>query len=180
MSFSSFAVPRRAVATLLAVLLAVAGLVGLLSMRSSASADPYPPTSGCTISSSDTTVTGGQTLTVTGSGFPANAAVTLTVHSTPTPLGSVHTDANGGFTDTVTIPASVTGDDHIIVASSGSLTCQFDPTAQSSGGSATGSSNSGTPASTGFATLTATGVALALLAGGLAFVLIGRRRGRQG
>lgn len=179
MSMSSFAAPRRLAASLLCVLVAVAGLIGLLSWHSSASADPYPPSSGCSISVSDTTVTAGETVSVTGSGFPANTTVTLTLHSTPAALGTVRTDANGSFRDSVTIPASASAGDHTIVASSGSVTCQFDPVKTSTGTSTTTSANGGTPASTGFAAITATGIALALLAGGLAFVLVGRRRDRQ-
>jgi len=171
---------RRLGAALTFVVVAL-GLVAVASMQASASADPYPPNSGCAISTSDTTVQGGSTLTIAGSGFPVNSTVHLAVHSAaPVGLGSVRTDAQGSFADTVTIPSSITGGDHRIVASSGSTTCSFDPFATNTAKTVNisqNTANNGT-AYTGFAAVTATVIALALLGGGLLFLVLGRRRRR--
>lgn len=186
------AILRRATGVALTLLMAVFGLIAATSLASSASASPYPPTSGCTISSSDHAVHGGDTVSITGSGFPANSTVQLAVHSSPDiSLGSVKTDAHGSFTDTVTIPNSITGTDHSIVASSASTTCSFSPFA-SSGVAGVQASRDGQaptlgvagvhasrPANTGFDAAIASVIALALLGGGLTFVLIGRKRRAQ-
>lgn len=58
----------------------------------------------------------GASVTVDGTGFAANVPeLTLELQSTPTPLGTVATDAKGSFTTTVTIPESVEAGDHSIV-----------------------------------------------------------------
>lgn len=188
--FTTPAILRRATGTALTLLLAVFGLVAAMSLSSSASANPYPPGSSCTVSSSDHAVHGGDTLTVTGSGFAANSTVQLAVHSSPEiSLGSVKTDAHGSFTDTVTIPKSVTGTDHSIVASSASTSCSFNPFASSGVAGVQASRNptlgvagvhASRPANTGFDAAIASAIALVLLGGGLVFVLIGRRRRSQG
>jgi hypothetical protein len=187
--FTTPAVLRRATGTALTLLLAVFGMVAAMSLSSSASANPYPPGSSCTVSSSDHAVHGGDTVTITGSGFPANSTVQLSVHSSPdVSLGSVKTDAHGSFTDTVTIPKSITGTDHSIVASSASTSCSFDPFASSgvAGQQAqrptlgVGGVHASRPANTGFDAAIASAIALVLLGGGLMFVLIGRRRRSQG
>jgi hypothetical protein len=155
-----------------------------MSLRSAANADPYPPATSCAVSSSNHSVQGGDSLTVTGSGFPASSTVQLSVHSsTPIGLGSVHTDSHGSFTDKVKIPSSITGTGHRIVASAASTSCSFDPFATSgvdavSTSRGSNSTASGGTASTGFAAVTATVIALVLLGGGLLFVVIGRRRSR--
>src|SRR6185312_10272315 len=108
MSMSILRVRRTAL--LLAALLAALALVTVSSWHNRAAADPYPPSSACTISSSDVAVGGGDSLTILGSGFPAATTVHLSVHSAaPVSLGSVQTDASGAFSDHVTIPTSITG-----------------------------------------------------------------------
>lgn len=166
----------RRTALLFAALLAALALVTATSWHNRAAAAPYPPSSACTISSSDTTVTGGDSLTVLGSGFPANATVHLSVHSDAISLGSVKTDASGSFTDHVTIPTSITGTDHLIVADAGSTTCQFDPFGGAGVAGVATHRNSGGLASTGFHTLTASLIAGVLLVGGGLLLLLGRRR----
>jgi len=66
---------------------------------------------------------GGQ-LTIAGIGFPPNATVQVTFHSTPVDLGTAQTTAAGAFTQTITIPADAQGD-HEIVATSGSTSYRF-------------------------------------------------------
>jgi 5'-nucleotidase len=167
----------RRTALLFAALITALALVTLTSWHSRAAADPYPPSSSCTISSSDTTVSGGDSLTILGSGFPANTTVNLSVHSsTPVSLGSVQTDGTGAFRDQVTIPTSITGTGHLIVADAGSTTCQFDPFGGAGVAGVSTHRSSGGLASTGFHTLTASLIAGVLLVGGGMLLLLGRRR----
>jgi hypothetical protein len=169
---SFFRAVRNRSVSALALLTAIAG--ALLAVPAVASAEPYPPSAGCTLSSSNTGVTGGEQLTVTGSGFPAGASVALSISSSGASLGTVTTNSSGTFTDTVTVPASATSTDRIVAASS-STTCSFDPFG--SGATASGSSSaSSSTANTGFRTLTASLIAVALLGGGVLLVLLGRRR----
>lgn len=178
---SVFVLRRVVVAAVLACLgLAVAAFVA----PAAASADPYPPTGGCSLSSNQQ-ISGGGSITIIGSGFPDNGTVHLGVHSGNVSLGTVRAGADGSFTDTVTIPTSVTGTHHQVVASSGGVTCSFSPFAGANanvGGASVhqgvDSIHAGTSgtASTGFHTLTASLLAVVLLGGGLLFVLLGRRR----
>jgi hypothetical protein len=158
-----------------AILLSSLALAALGPARGAAAAAPYPPTNTCTVSTSDTTVQAGQTINITGSGFTALSTVDLTVDSTS--LGSVRTDVHGSFIDTVTIPSTVRPGAHSVVADSGSLTCSFSLTAPH-GVSPISVHRSHEPplASTGFATLTASVVAVVLLVGGGLLVVLGRRR----
>ena len=52
---------------------------------------------------------------MSGSGFLAGSAVTLTLHSAPIRLGTATTDGAGAFRTTVTLPAGVVGA-HTVVA----------------------------------------------------------------
>lgn len=183
---------RRATALLAATLLSALAIVALTSMRTRANADPYPPSQGCSVSS-DITVSGGDTLVINGSGFKANTLVALTVdHSTP--LNSVTSNGSGTFSDTVTIPSSITGSNHNIWASADGMSCAFNPFGGSGvagitaergvGGVSTtrgiaGVSTERGLASTGFATLTASVIAVVLLGGGVLLVVLGRRRAQR-
>jgi hypothetical protein len=149
-----------------------------MSSHNRASADPYPPTSSCAISTLNQSVQPGDTINITGSGFPANSTVTLTVHSVAITLGTVHTDGTGAFTDTVTIPSSLTGTNHKIVATSASVTCSMNPFGSKGVDAVATKPKSGIDAlaTTGFAAMTASVIAVALLAGGGLLLLLGRRR----
>jgi len=178
--YNQSAVLRRHIGVVLTFVAVVLGLVAVTSVHSKAAADPYPPTAGCSVSTSDTTVQPGDTLSVTGSGFPVDSTVQLAVHSAaPVGLGSVHTDTHGSFTDTVTIPSSITGTDHRIVASSGSTTCSFDPFANVHTVNASHDNASGRTAYTGFGAVSAIVIAVVLLGGGLVLLMLGRRRSRS-
>lgn len=157
---------------LLLVLSALAALG--LSFGANASADPsaYPPSTGCTVSTSDQSVAPGAGVTITGSGFPASSSVQLTMQSGAA-VGTVQTDSQGSFSTHVTIPASATSNDRV-VAAAGSTTCSFGLNAASHG--TPPQTPNGSTAYTGFAAVTASVIALALLAGGVLFVVIGRRR----
>ncbi len=58
----------------------------------------------------------GATVTVRGTAFAADVPeLTLELHSTPVVLGTVATDATGGFTTTVTVPETVEAGEHTLV-----------------------------------------------------------------
>lgn len=84
--------------------------------------DPLPfPTveqyqESATISLSATTVAPGDTVTVSGSGFPDSAPVEVTLESTPVKLTDVTADSSGAFSTTVTIPANTSVGAHKVVA----------------------------------------------------------------
>lgn len=58
----------------------------------------------------------GEQITVIGSGFAPYSSVAVTVYSTPIVLGTAITDSRGAFTKPVTVPASLSGGDHQLVA----------------------------------------------------------------
>lgn len=133
---------------------------------------------------SGSTIEPGEQLTIVGSGYTPSSTLQLSLHSGGVSLGSVHTSAQGSFRTVVTIPAGLTGSHHEIEASQASRTCTFGivfgsdsdaTTVDAPPASSSGDSQHGL-AYTGFAALTASAIALALIAGGTLFVLIGRRR----
>ena len=172
----AFAAARRPLARAVAALVGIVALVTAASWHATAAAQPYPPQQSCSVSTSDTNVTTGANLHVVGSGFPARADVSLRLQPASVPLATVHTGADGSFTRTVTVASSAKGE-QTIVASSGSETCQFDPSRSGGFGvDAAHTSRVGGLAYTGFAALTVACIAVALLGAGLIFIAIGRRR----
>jgi hypothetical protein len=175
----SFAAARRRTAAIAAmVVLGLMALVVAMSWSSSASADPYPPSQQCSVSSPTTNVAAGTTMTVVGSGFKAAQHVALSLQAGNVALGSVTTNGGGSFTTSVTIPASFSGTSHTIQASAPNDTCSLPLSSHGTDAvSATrGVDAKSTLASTGFAAITASAIGLALLTGGLLFVVVGRRR----
>jgi hypothetical protein len=83
---------------------------------------PFPstvPTSNGPLSAtgiSSGTVTAGQSVTVSGTGYAPYSQVSVLVYSTPTLLGSAEADANGAFSLTVTLPAGLAAGSHTLVA----------------------------------------------------------------
>lgn len=73
-----------------------------------------------TLSVSGDFVAGG-VITVSGSGWPANADGELELRSTPVQLGTVRTDANGSFLANVTIPADTPAGAHRVIARIGGV-----------------------------------------------------------
>lgn len=155
---------------LVAALSVVGGL--LAPAVADASAGPYPPTTGCAVSTSATAVAPGATLTIMGSGFTANEMVHLSIAGIP--LGTVRTTADGSFVTSVTITSSL-GANYHIVASSASATCSFDPTPANPSGDRSHRETSST-ASTGVPTAAVVSIAVILLGSGVALAVIGRRR----
>lgn len=64
------------------------------------------------------TVEAGKTITVKGTGFAPESAVTLTLHSEPVEVGTATVDENGAFSAEVTVPANTEAGDHTVVAES--------------------------------------------------------------
>ncbi len=58
----------------------------------------------------------GEEITVIGTGFLPFSTVTIVIHSTPTTLGQVTTDADGNFTETVVVPPGLEVGEHSVVA----------------------------------------------------------------
>ena len=97
-------------------LLGVAAVFGLaaLAFAGTAGADPYPPTS---VSSSSSTAPVGGTVTVSSDGWAPGSQVTITLDSVPVVLGTLTADANGHIQGTFTIPAGTALGAHTIVSS---------------------------------------------------------------
>jgi hypothetical protein len=169
---------RLVVITLGAAALLFAGLY----TAGSSNAWPYPPTQSCGIVSDTTSVTPGESVTLTGSGFGGNTNVGLSIESTPHSLGSVQTDSTGAFRDTVTLPTDLVAGQHTIIASSPDQTCSLGLTAQTHAISAvqtsapTSDGGSGVLASTGVQIAGISTIAVLLLGGGALLLLVGRRR----
>ena len=97
----------------LAVLVAV--LVTVLFSATSASASTGG-TGSLSLSASTCSASTGCTLTVSGSGFEAGETIDLTLHSTPTGLGTTRADSSGAFSTTVSVPAATPAGTHMIIA----------------------------------------------------------------
>ncbi len=162
----------------LCVLACVCALL-LLAWPSRAGADAaYPPSTrdGCTVSTSTVDAGPGDTITLVGSGFPADTVVALSIPSASAALGSVTTAADGTFSGRFTWPASVNGASAVVQAMTASKICSFTITNADESTNADSSDGSGGLSSTGFATLTATTIAIALIGAGAIFLGLARRR----
>jgi LPXTG-motif cell wall-anchored protein len=95
------------------LLSAAAGLC--LTSVGPAGAQPYTPP---TVSVSDTTPFPGQTITIFGSGFPANVGITITIN----PTLFTTSDAAGAWSTNFTIPVDFPPGVHTIVATGGGVT----------------------------------------------------------
>lgn len=122
----------------------------------------------------DATLVPGQTITVTGSGYPANSEVAITLTPGGIELGTVTTDDNGAFSETFVIPATVTPGAYTISCTDvQGNTIGNDVTVV--GGAAGGTAFTGNSLNVPLWTVL---IAL-LLATGIVFILAGRRRQRR-
>jgi hypothetical protein len=94
--------------------LAFSLLVGLVA--TSASAKPYPPKKP-TCQVSDTTVSPGDQVTVSGKHWKPGSTVRFTLQPEGIPLGSTTVGTNGKFSAVVTIPSNATAGPHTIECS---------------------------------------------------------------
>ena len=169
---------------------AMLALLGFVVPATSADAAPvgYPVTICATLSVSTTTPLAGASITVSGVNFDPNATIKLELEAKPWLLATVKSNAQGGFTVTVKLPAGVVGA-HLIVAIGGNTqsgaSCPADPSqllhiqglggGGQTGGGGTGSNGGGT-AFTGVDVLLLVLLAAALLTVGVAVNRSGKRR----
>ena len=159
---------RKPTATLASTLLAV-GFLFLLAVPASAQYVTGPETCGV----DDVTIVPGQTITVTGSGYPANSVVTVTIGGIE--LGTVTTDDSGNFSKTFQVPDSVAPGTYSIGCTDvEGKTIGNDVSVV--GGAVGGTAFTGTSLNVPLWTV----LAAALLATGVALVALGGRRGRAG
>jgi hypothetical protein len=136
---------------------------------------PYPPAVCSTIAVSTTTPFPGQKITVTGSGFLPNSAVSLVVDTAKTVIGSATASAAGTFTTTVTIPLSLYGA-HVLIAAGGlGVGCPADPFTVLQLPAAPATSSSGL-AFTGADVIAILIAGVALVGAGVALQVSSRRR----
>jgi len=96
----------------LATTIFVCSAIGAPSLPSS---PPAPNAPLSLPSTGSTALTAGTPVTVHGSGFARNANITIGVYSSPINLDALTADSSGSFTDSVTIPVSLSGS-HTLVA----------------------------------------------------------------
>jgi len=78
--------------------------------------NPYPGRK-CQMTTNNSAPTLGETITVFGEGYRGNSPVDLSIQSTPTHLVTAQTDANGDYSQDVTIPCGTALGDHTIFGS---------------------------------------------------------------
>jgi LPXTG-motif cell wall-anchored protein len=126
---------------------------------------------------SGATLTPGQSVTVTASGFQPDDSVEVDVHSATAKLATVHADASGKVTATVTLPASLAAGPHTLTltGSVGSVSFAFTVSAPTVAPPTPGS---GDLANTGSNVLGGTVLGGALASAGVLVLLASRRRHR--
>jgi LPXTG-motif cell wall-anchored protein len=97
------------------MLVARVDVAGPLGMDGKPS-EPTAPVVAAPAAGRDSNVTNdGNTITVSGTRFRPDTDVTVVLHSDPVTLGIAHTDADGNFTATFTIPPGVPAGDHTLI-----------------------------------------------------------------
>jgi hypothetical protein len=176
-------VPKRHFAALLSVMGALA--FATLSFGSSAGADPAPYPSDSTapgnVVVSTTNPPVGGDVSLQGDGATPGGTVSAELHTAVYDLGSTTADSSGHFSFTVKLPAGVSGQHHLIVTDVSTGTVLSD-IALNIGGSgaggvaAGGGGSGGGTAYTGAAVVGIGVLGVALLLGGAAVLMAGRRR----
>jgi hypothetical protein len=122
----------------------------------------------------------GGTITISGSGFPANDTLVITLHTKTYTLGTTTTDSSGSYSVTVKLPDGVSGKHTITVEDPAThkkakirITIG---SAHGAAGAATSDSSSGGLSSTGVAVMGIGALGVVLLVGGGLMMLAGRRR----
>lgn len=114
----------------------------------------------------------GDSLTLTGTGFPAGSAVVAELFSDPVHLGTTVTDASGGFRMTVTVPAGTAPGPHTIrVRVVGGTALAEIPLQVTAAAASLRAAQTGTLSRTGGDFTRRAGTALVLMVAG--FVLVG-------
>src|SRR3954463_7224349 len=173
----------------LGILALMGMLISTVVVGSSAGAAPY--VTNPTAKVSTTTPPEGGRITVSGGGFAANSALTVTL-DTGALLSTTTADASGAYSVAGTLPNGVTGTHTITVTDAAGNTATVTITIGSaagasgspgsgsgggSGGTSSGASTgSGGVSNTGVAVMSIGGIGVLLLVGGAALVLAGKRR----
>ena len=157
--------------------LALAALL-LLVVPAAAHAQTNYNTTG-NLGVSDPTVTPGQTITVSGSGYGSNAQVTITMESQPVTLKTTNANTSGQLVTQITIPSNTTPGTHTLRAigrssDGGTLTLAASIVVS---GAAAGLPRTGATSAVG---LTAIGFLLAAVGGCAAAVKSRRKNGTEG
>lgn len=134
-----------------------------------------------TFAASSSSATPGSTVVFTGTGWPANSSIPVTVDGVS--VGSATTNASGSFSFSYTFPAATSTGTHVVSASCGGFVLSQNITVSSGG---TTNVTTVTPLTSTTSSLPVTGsnsigmaqIALALLAAGGLLVLVTRRRSR--
>ena len=162
-------------------IVALAG-VALSLLPGVAGSQEYPIQTG-SLFVSDPTVTPGQAIQISGSGFVPGASVALTLESTQISLGTTAANGAGAIDTTVTIPTSTAPGTHTLKATgaaAGGGTLVLSATITVVGGAgAPGAAGRGFLAFTGGQVLVAGAIATGLLALGAASLMASRRRARR-
>jgi LPXTG-motif cell wall-anchored protein len=153
-------------------------LIGVLALSGVAGAG-YPSTPFVT--GSDSTVTPGEPVTVTGHNLDPGSSATADLNSVTVALGAKTVASDGTVSYTVTIPSNFSGAHNITIhgLSNGlpvDLVFNFTVAAQTSPGGSTG--GGAIPRTGSDSTLPMTGAGIALLAAGAGAVYVSRRRRR--
>ncbi|MFJ2368863.1 endonuclease/exonuclease/phosphatase family protein [Microbacterium sp. NPDC087665] len=149
--------------------------------------EPEPTTPTLTVDAAS--VVAGGAVTVSGTGFAADAALRIELRSTPVEIGAVRADAGGAFRTAVTIPANTAPGAHslVLIDADGvetGIPLTVTAAVGGGGGQSGGAAGGGATSSSGGGALAATGAdstsfivaAFALILTGLGLVAIRRRR----
>jgi hypothetical protein len=146
----------------------------LVVMAAPAAAQVYPP-SGDTISIGSTTLSPGESTTLSGTGADAGAVITASFFSQPAGLGSTTADAAGAWSMGITIPSNATPGAHTITATGAGYSASITVTIVGAAAPAA-QPVSGAIAFTGSDTLPLVSAGTGLLIVGFAFAFAARRR----
>ena len=147
------------------------------------------PTAAGPLTSSGSSVSAGDVITISGSGFAADTLIEIVLYSAPQMVGTAQTDATGAFSKQVTLPAGLNGAHTLVAGGLGPdgntrylTTALAFPAAVSPVSAVTDSTSSAS--TSGLAITGAPVQQTALLGGvvltfGLALVLVSRRRRTQ-
>jgi len=154
---------------------AIAAMLALFAGSASAQ---YEPTGSQVLS--DTTVRPGDTITVSGTGCPANASVTTTFDRS-TVLGSTTAGSDGTFSLSVTIPSDAVPGRHTITSTCGDLVLSSTITVLGASTGTGGSTGTGTgggalPRTGTNSTVPLTQIGVGLLAIGGVLMIVARKR----
>lgn len=148
--------------------IAALGLVALVA--GPAGAAPYTNTPTVQVSTTNPAV--GGTITLSGSGFGPNDTLRIAIGADV--LGTTTTDSSGAYSATVTLPASLTGRQTIVITDT--ATGQTASVVITIGATTAGNGGGGGVSNTGVAVMSIGGLGVLLLVGGAAMVMLGKRR----